>query len=136
MTPAKPYRHEDFSNRKWSEDYHCGTHVQAVYRECLGIELPPYSLMDWGLQSRFKALMNYPGRGQFRPIFKPVDFCIVEMGTSDRTWDHVGVYFDGRVSHCGRGSRVIFEPLQHIQQRYIRHRYWLHETSDLPANPV
>lgn len=117
-----------YVGRPFSEDglgpraYHCWGLVRAVYRDCLGIDLPTYGEISARDLSRAARAI---GAGQdvepWHDVDTPQAYDVCVMALPRRRWPgHVGVMVDSRtVMHVEAATHVCVVPVDHFS---IRHR--------------
>lgn len=93
--------------------YDCYGLVRAVYADQYGIDLPIIHADSLRPLSARRAMRDYPGYSDWRPVQSPVEGDVIQMGHAKHP-HHVGVYLDvdgGRVLHSVTGAGVLAQSL-------------------------
>lgn len=101
------------------EAFDCWGLVMAVYRECLGIELPEFNIDPRDRIAAARAIDAGPMLPIWQRLEKPEHLCAVGMG--GKILSHVGVYLSdegGMVLHAVDRCAVVADSMSAVKTLY------------------
>lgn len=114
--------------RSVEEGFDCWTLLVDVYAKHKSVTLPefPHVSRD-DLREIKNNITKGSAVGGWTEIDEPVHLCAVGMSKFNRCLHHVGIYLDidgGKVLHAFKGSNVVCEPINKINQDFKIVRYY------------
>jgi len=97
-----------YIGQPWVNGSHdCWAFFRRVQREQFGREVPAVNIDALNLRAILTEFKNHDEYENWDEVATPVDGDAVLMSSS-RLTSHIGVWLDGCVLHCVRGSGVVF----------------------------
>ena len=106
---------EQYLGDAWIHGSHdCWAFFRKIQREQYGRDVPPIDVDAFNLRDCIREFSEHDERKKWVEVTEPIDGDAVLMSQSHRP-THIGIYVNGSVLHCVRGSGVVFTPLASLR---------------------